>query len=281
MAVRRRHRDARAAGRGLVAAGLPAAAGRPPLGPADGVHVRPAGRRAVLLRRPPAPRRLARLPGGQQGQGQRQQASHQQARPSPLVGAGRHGRHRRSLHRLAAGRTYRADHLPPRSRHLPPGRLLDRAPRLPAHTRLGGRVRRPAPGPGLRQLQLLPARHGHRAPVHDRGPAHPRRGNLAPRHQRRPAGHARDRRVRGALVRRPGRAAGRPRLGPGRRGRAGAEPARAVHQPRLVQRAAGPGAAVRRPLPAGRLARRQQKHQDQTGPARTRCWPRWRGSRSG
>jgi hypothetical protein len=27
-------------------------------------------------------------------------------------------------------------------RHLPPGRLLDRAPRLSAHTRLGGRVRR-------------------------------------------------------------------------------------------------------------------------------------------
>ena len=32
------------------------------LGPADGVHVRPAGRRAVLLRRPPAPRLLADLP---------------------------------------------------------------------------------------------------------------------------------------------------------------------------------------------------------------------------
>jgi hypothetical protein len=43
-------------------------------------------------------------------------------------------------------------------------------------------------------------------------------------------------------------------------GGAGAEPARAVHQPRLVQRAAGPGAAVRRPLPAGRLARHQQEH---------------------
>ena len=185
--------------------------------------------------------------------------------PHPVVGASRHRRHRHRLHRLAASRTHRADHLPPRSRHLLPGRLLDRAPRLPAHSRLGGRVRRPAPGPGLRQLQLLPARHGDRAAVHDRDPARPRRGDLAQRHQRRPADHARDRRVRGALVRRPGRAAGRTGLGAGRRGRAGAEPAAAVHQPWHVQRAAGPGPAVRRPVPAGRLARHQQKHQDRLG----------------
>ena len=52
-----------------------------------------------------------------------------------------------------------------------------------------------------------------------------------------------------------GRLAG-PRSAPGRGGHPGAEPARAVHQPRLVQRAAGPGAAVRRPVPAGRLAGR-------------------------
>ena len=48
-------------------------------------------------------------------------------------------------------------------------------------------------------------------------------------------------------------AAGRAEVGAGRGGHPGAEPARAVHQPRLVQRAAGPGAAVRRPVPAGRL----------------------------
>ena len=57
--------------------------------------------------------------------------------------------------------------------------------------------------------------------------------------------------------------AGRAEVGAGRGGHPGAEPARAVHQPRLVQRAAGPGAAVRRPVPAGRLTGGQAhaKHQ--------------------
>ena len=66
-----------------------------------------------------------------------------------------------------------------------------------------------------------------------------------------------------------------PRWAPGRGGRPGAEPARAVHQPRLVQRAAGPGAAVRRPVPAGRLTGGQRaRPRRATGHARnTRGWP--------
>ncbi len=100
-------------------------------------------------------------------------------------------------------------------------------------------------------------------------PLRPRRGIRAARHQRRPPGHARDRRVRGALVRRPGRAAGPPRAGRLVGVAAlGADPARAVHQPRHVQRAADPGPDVRRPVPAGRLAHRQPEP-----PAETADWP--------
>ena len=47
-------------------------------------------------------------------------------------------------------------------------------------------------------------------------------------------------------------AADRRPVGARRGRRPGAEPARAVHQPRHVQRAAGPGPAVRRPVPADR-----------------------------
>ena len=157
VAVRRRHRRARAAGRGLAAAGVSAAARGPPRGTADGVHVRLAGRRALLLRRAPAPRQLARLPRAGPGP------------PGALVGGGGHGGGGGRVRGLADRGAHRTDHLPARPLDLPGGGVLDRAPRLAAHPGLAGRVRRPAPGPGVRHLQLLPARLRDRAAVHDAG----------------------------------------------------------------------------------------------------------------
>ena len=176
VAIRRHHGRARDAGRGLAAAGLPAGARGPVHGPADGLHVRPAGRRAVLLRAsasfpppgPPSARTPARTPArrntakptGHRRAGPQQRPEHRPAARSPgpaqqparshgrrstglgparsagpVVGAGGHGRGGGGVRGLADRRADRADHLPARSRHLPSGRVLDRAPRLAAHTR--------------------------------------------------------------------------------------------------------------------------------------------------
>ena len=158
--------------------------------------------------------------------------------------------------------------------HLPADRLLDRAPRLAAHPVLTGGLRRHASRPDLRQRRLLPVRLGPGPGRHGRNAPGPGRRDLA---GRRPGGaghHAADRRVRGAVVRRPGRPAGRGPVGARRGRRPRAEPARAVHQPRHVQRAAGPGPAVRRPVPADRRPARHSPARGRSRDAHGRPGPR-------
>ena len=278
--VRCGHGRPGAAGR-RVAAARPAAAARgPAYGPAAGVHVLPAGRRPVLPRSAPAARPLARFPHQTTAAGRR-----------PLVAGRGHRGGRGRLRRLADRRADPAGHRPRRPGRLPADRLLDRAPRLAAHPVLTRGLRRHAPRPDLRQRQLLPGRLGPGPGRHGRNPLGPGRRDLARRRLGRAGHHAADRRVRGPVVRRPGRPAGRRPVGARRGRRPRAEPARAVHQPRHVQRAAGPGPAVRRPVPADRRAAGhpsaaprsrplgpRARQVPATGPARTACsppWPAW------
>ena len=89
----------------------------------------------------------------------------------------------------------------------------------------------------------------------------------------------RHRRLRGAVVRGAGRAARRTAVGARRGAYSRAHPARAVREPRAIQRTAGPGAAVRRAVPGGRLARghpsawRLRRGDDARRVRRARAWP--------
>ena len=236
--VRRRHGRPRAADRRVAAARPPAAArGRlaaPPL--VFMFSPLAVGLCYLALRQQPA-----RWPGF------RAEPPEQGRRP--LVGGRGHRRGRGRLRGLADRRADPAGHRPRRPGHLPADRLLDRAPRLAAHPVLTRGLRRHAPRPDLRQRRLLPVRVGPVPGRHGRNPPGPGRRDLARRRPGRAGHHPADRRVRGAVVRRAGRAGRRP-VGARRGRRPRAEPARAVHQPRHVQRAAGPGPAVRRPVPA-------------------------------
>ena len=172
----------------------------------------------------------------------------------PLVGGRRGDRGGGRVRRPPADLPLPADHRGARPGVLHAVRVLDRPPRVAADPAGAGGVRRHPPAAPLRQPRLLPGRHERGAAVHG-GPADGRGGRvLGRRGGRGGPGTAAARGLRGAHLRRPGRPAHRPAVGTAGRPRPRALPARAVHQPVGLQRAARADPVPRRAVPGRRLA---------------------------
>ena len=158
------------------------------------------------------------------------------------------------VRRPSADLSLPADHRGARPSVLYAVRVLDRPPRLAADPAGAGGVRRQPPAAPLRQPRLLPGRRERGAAVHG-GPADGPGGRVLGRRGGRGGRRAAAARgLRGAHLRRPRRPADRAAVGAAGGPRPRALPARAVHQPVDLQRAAGADPVPRRAVPGHRLA---------------------------